>query len=235
MSNPTMNYLIANWKSNETVSETKTWLDYFHEAAPIASTNLQTIVCMPFTNLAEANRQIATYNLPITVGAQDVSIYEAGAHTGSITARMLSELIKFCLVGHSERRREFFETSDQVSTKSKELLEFNITPIICVDTPYLEEQIKSLYQLRLSIDKCLFVYEPLSAIGTGSPATPDTVETVASKIMFLTDSVCPVLYGGSVSRENIKSFIDLPSISGVLVGSNSLDPSKFAGLMSLIS
>lgn len=230
-----MNYLIANWKSNENLSETKVWLDYFREAAPTASASLQTIICIPFTNLAEANRQITTFNLPLIVGAQDVSIYEAGAHTGSITARMLSELVKFCLVGHSERRAEFGETSDQVSLKARELLDFKITPIVCVDTPYLEEQIKSLYQLKVPIGQCLFVYEPLSAIGTGEAATPEMVETVAAKIIFLTDSACPVLYGGSVNQENIKAFIDLPSITGVLVGSASLDPAKFANLAAQLS
>ncbi len=229
-----MRYLIGNWKSNENNTQTKLWLETFKNNQPPSKIDLSTIVCMPFTNLAEANRYVAEFNLPIQIGAQDVSAFPSGSHTGGITAGMLSELIGFCLVGHSERRQELGEDSDMVTSKAKILLESSITPIVCIDEPYLEEQVKSLYTGKVAIEKCLFAYEPLLAIGSGKPAVPDDVERVAAKINFLTDSVCPVIYGGSVGEANITSFASLPNISGVLVGTNSLDPKTFVKLMSCV-
>jgi len=114
-------------------------------------------------------------------------------------------------------------------------LEHGIIPIVCLDTPYLEEQIKAIYQLNLPIDRCLIAYEPLAAIGSGQPANLNLVESAATQIAFLTDSGCPILYGGSVTEENIASFVGLPNISGVLVGSASLNPHQFTSLMSQIS
>src|SRR3989338_4245410 len=219
-----MTYLIGNWKSNENITQTKIWLENFKNEKLKFSPGLETIVCMPFTDLAEANRFVNALNLPLKIGAQDVSPFASGAHTGGITAAMLSELIRYCLVGHSERRKDAGETSETVALKAFELLEYAITPVICVDTPYLEEQIKALFQHQVPINKCLFAYEPLSAIGTNAPADPSSVEHTAAKINFLTDAACPVIYGGSVSEENILSFTSLPNISGVLVGSHSLDP-----------
>lgn len=230
-----MFYLIGNWKSHETVTETKIWLEKFQAQNLIVKSDLEVVICMPFTNLAEANRLISLTNLQIKSGAQDVSQYESGTHTGGITAHMLSELVHFCLVGHSERRKDTNEDCSTVAQKTKLLLDSHITPIVCVDTPYLEEQVKSIYDLNLPINHCLFAYEPVTAIGTGQPATPENVETTAAKIAFLTDSACPILYGGSITRENLKSFLNLPNISGFLVGGSSLDPNHFADLINQIS
>jgi triosephosphate isomerase len=229
-----MFYLIGNWKSQETITQTKIWLEEFQKAHQSPKNDLEIVICAPFTDLAEANHLISLTNMPLKTGAQDVSQFESGAHTGGITAHMLSELVHYCIVGHSERRRDANEDCVTVATKTKLLLEAHITPIICVDIPYLEEQIKSIFSLNLPINHCLFAYEPISAIGTGQPATPENVETTAAKIAFLTDSACPILYGGSINRDNIKSFLNLPNISGFLVGGSSLDPKHFADLISQI-
>jgi triosephosphate isomerase (TIM) len=230
-----MVYLIGNWKSRETVTETKIWLEKFQSQNLSLHKNLEIVICMPFTDLAEANRLISLANLHLKTGAQDVSQFESGAHTGGITAHMLSELVHYCLVGHSERRRDTGEDCATVAEKTKLLLGAHITPIVCVDTPYLEEQVKSIFELNLPINNCLFAYEPIDAIGTGQPATPENIETVAAKIAFLTDSACPILYGGSITKDNLNSYIDLPNISGFLVGGSSLDPEHFANLITQIS
>lgn len=225
-----MRYLIGNWKSYNTISQTHIWLAEFSKAH-LPKANLTTIICAPFTNLAEANRLISQLNLPLQVGAQNVSAETAGKHTGEVTARMLSELTRYCLVGHSERRREFSETSALVAQKVKLLLEESLIPIICVDQPYLDEQIRELLALQLPLTTCIFAYEPVSAIGSGQAQDPGTAEVVAGKISFLTESQCPILYGGSVTPENVGAYLAKQHLDGCLVGTDSLTVPAFVKLM----
>ena len=173
--------------------------------------------------------------MPIVTGAQNVSHLAPGKHTGEITANMLAELVSFCIVGHSERRREFAETSEMVAEKARQLLENSITPIVCLDLPYLDEQIKELFQKNVDVSRCYFVYEPISAIGTGHPQDPVEANHVANQISFLIDNQAPILYGGSVTAENVKSFVDQNRIDGVLVGADSLEPTLFAGIINSLS
>lgn len=225
-----MRYLIGNWKSYNTISQTHIWLAEFSQAR-LPKANLTTIICAPFTNLAEVNRLISQLNLPLQVGAQNVSAETEGKHTGEVTARMLSELTRYCLVGHSERRREFSETSALVAQKVKRLLEESLIPIICVDQPYLDEQIRELLALQLPLTTCIFAYEPVSAIGSGQAQDPGTAEVVAGKISFLTESQCPILYGGSVTPENVGAYLVKQHLAGVLVGTDSLTVPAFVKLM----
>lgn len=226
-----MRYLIGNWKSFNTISQTNIWLSEFAKIYQRPRVPVTLVVCAPFTNLAEANRLIASRALPLQIGAQDVSPHPEGKHTGEITARMLSELTRFCLVGHSERRSEFGETSAAVAQKAKRLLEESLTPIVCLDAPYLDEQIRELLDLQLPLTSCLFVYEPQGAIGTGKPVSASEVELIAGKIAFLTESACPILYGGSVTPENVSSYLEKQHLDGVLVGTDSLSVSSFAKLL----
>ena len=225
-----MRYLIGNWKSYNTISQTHIWLSEFGQTR-LPKVNLTTIICAPFTNLAEVNRLINQENLPLQVGAQNVSAETEGKHTGEVTARMLSELTRYCLVGHSERRREFSETSAMVAQKVKRLLEESLVPIVCVDQPYLDEQIRELLALQLPLATCVFAYEPVSAIGSGQAQDASQAEVVAGKISFLTESQCPILYGGSVTPENVGSYLAKQHLDGVLVGTDSLTVPAFVKLM----
>lgn len=227
-----MRYLVGNWKSYNTISQTHLWLNGFAKYKIPMSRNLTTIICAPFTNLAEANRLVNELNLPLELGAQDVSSHPEGRHTGEITARMLSELVRYCLVGHSERRREFNETSKAVAEKTKLLLENAVTPVICLDVPYIEEQIRELLHFQLPLHQCIFAYEPVTAIGTGKAVDPAEAEIVAGKISFLTESQCHILYGGSVTHENVLDFVNQKHISGVLVGTDSLTIDSFTKILS---
>ncbi len=230
-----MKYVIGNWKSNQNVTESLVWLDGIAALRPQFQSNLQVILCLPFTDIAAFNHKISDLNLPIISGSQNVSHLPPGKHTGEITANMLSELVSFCIVGHSERRREFAETSEMIAHKTRYLLENAVTPIVCLDTPYLDKQIKELFSLDVDVSRCFFVYEPISAIGTGKPVDPIDANHVAGQIGFLTDNTAPVLYGGSVSADNVASFVDQSRIDGVLVGTDSLEPTLFAGIINSIS
>ena len=173
--------------------------------------------------------------MPIITGSQNVSHMPPGKHTGEITASMLSELVNYCIVGHSERRQEFNETSEMVAQKTRLLLENSIVPIVCLDLPYMDEQIKALFNLDVDVSRCFFVYEPISAIGTGHPVDPVDANHVAGQIAFLTDNQSPILYGGSISNDNAASFVSQVHLDGVLVGTDSLEPTLFAGIINNLS
>ncbi len=230
-----MKYVIGNWKSNQNITESLIWLDGLSALRPRFSSDLAVILCLPFTDIAAFNHKLADLELPIITGSQNVSHMPPGKHTGEITANMLSELVSYCIVGHSERRQEFSETSDVVALKARYLLENSITPIVCIDLPYLDEQVKALFNLDIEVSRCFFVYEPISAIGTGKPVDPVDANHVAGQIAFLTDNQAPILYGGSVSQDNVASFVNQSKINGVLVGTDSLEPTLFAGIINSLS
>ncbi len=229
-----MKYIIGNWKSNLNLTQSLVWLDDLIALRPKITVNKKVILALPFTDIAGFNQKLNEANFPVLTASQNVSHLPAGKHTGEVNAQMLSELVSFCLVGHSERRQEFGETSDIVAEKSVLLLENSITPIICLDKPYLDEQIKSLFHKAVEVSRCLFVYEPASAIGTNTPTDPKEAGRLANQISFLIDNQSPVLYGGSVSSDNVTDYLSEPSISGVLVGTDSLNPTHFSEIINLV-
>jgi triosephosphate isomerase len=230
-----MKYVIGNWKSNQNLTESLIWIDGIHAIKPKFPSDVTVILCLPFTDIAGFNHKLADLGIPIITGAQDVSHLAPGKHTGEITANMLGELVGYCIVGHSERRQDFGETSEMVAEKAKLLLENSITPIICLDLPYLDEQIKELFQKNIDVSRCFFVYEPIAAIGTGKPMDPTQANHTTNQISFLIDNVAPVLYGGSVTPDNVKSFVDQSRIDGVLVGTDSLEPTLFSEIISSLA
>lgn len=230
-----MKYVIGNWKSNQNLTESLIWIDGIQAIKPKFVENTKVILCLPFTDIAAFNHKLTDLGIPIETGAQNVSHLPPGKHTGEISANMLSELVSYCIVGHSERRREFGETSETVAEKAKMLLENSITPIVGLDLPYLDEQIKELFQKNIDVSRCFFVYEPLSAIGTGRPVDPIQANHVANQISFLIDNAAPIIYGGSVTADNVKNFVDQSRIDGVLVGADSLDPTSFSLIINALA
>ncbi len=226
-----MKYIIGNWKSNQNLTESLVWIDSIQAIKPRFNKDISVILCLPFTDIAGFNHKLADLEMPITTGAQNVSHLAPGKHTGEINAAMLAELVSFCIVGHSDRRREFAETSEMVAKKARLLLENSITPIVCLDLPYLDEQIKELFQKNIDVSRCIFVYEPIAAVGTGRPIDPVDANHTANQISFLIDNAAPILYGGSVTSDNVKSFVSQNRIDGVLVGTDSLEPTLFAEII----
>jgi len=226
-----MKYVVGNWKSNQNLTESLVWLDGIAAIRPKFSPQKTIILCLPFTDIAAFNHKLSDLNLNILTGAQNVSHLPPGKHTGEITANMLSELVNYCIVGHSERRRDFGETSTLVADKCRLLLENSITPIVCLDLPYLDEQIKELFSRDIDVCRCFFVYEPVTAVGTGHPIDPVDANHVANQISFLIDNSAPILYGGSVTSDNAADFVNQSRIDGVLVGTDSLEPMLFSSII----
>ena len=213
-----MRYLVANWKSNKTIAETKEWFQMLNaQCLTLNEENIKVIICAPFTLLYPLKKLIINNSaLIIHLGAQDLSPFPSGAYTGAISAEMLQGLVDYVLVGHSERRRYFGETNEMVVKKVKMALKYKITPIVCLDEPYLETQVQGL----------IFAYEPLAAISSGKPDTPENANRVAEKIKNMTKQA-PVLYGGSVNSKNAREFILEENIDGLLVGQASLGAKQF--------
>ena len=176
---------IANWKLNGDIQFIK---EYYQKLIP--SNNNCVVVCPPNIFL----NQLKTNNSNLFSGAQDVSIYNEGAYTGEISAAMLNDNnIKFCIVGHSERRQYFNESNKAVNLKSINLIKNKIIPVVCI-CETLEEKEKKitkdilLNQINESIpaisnnQNTIIAYEPIWAIGTGLTPTLDDIDEVHSYI-----------------------------------------------------
>lgn len=203
-------FIIANWKSNKTTVEAREWLE------SITTSNKEIIICPPFTLLSTVNELITRLQLPIKVGAQDISPFDSGAYTGEVNARQIKEFADYVIIGHSERRQNFQEEDSILEQKIAMAIKYQITPLFCV-------QGQATF-IPKGVD--IIAYEPVLAIGTGNADTPKNADTVAKAIKEK-NSISFVLYGGSVTADNIKSFTEMPNVDGVLVGAASLDSQEF--------
>jgi len=212
-------WVVANWKMNGSLQLLQDYQQAFGN-----SENL--IVYPPTVYLNQSTM--------LTLGAQNINEHPKGAFTGEISASMLADVgIKYCLVGHSERRQHFGEMNDLVRKKAELCLGNSITPIICIGETLEQYQAgKTLEILRTQLKECLpdskdlwVAYEPVWAIGTG--LTP-TTEEILSTHAFLREKLSTVtlLYGGSVNENNAESILGIPNVDGVLVGGACLDIDK---------
>lgn len=216
-------WVIANWKSNKNISEALNWLDIVGPKIP-RKENLKIAVCPPFTDIEEVKKNILVCNYPILVGAQDLSPFGDGPFTGEESARILSELVDLTILGHSERRENFGETDEMVKEKVEEAKKYKITPLVCLqnEDTFIPE------------GATFVAYEPVFAIGTGYPDTPQNANTVAGKLKEKKEEIT-VLYGGSVNPENAPAFLKEENLNGLLIGKASLNAEEFVKIIQVAS
>lgn len=209
-------FIVANWKSNKTESEAKNWLSAVSSLKGQDLSDKEIIVCPSFVHLSAMKMFIKEQKLPIKLGAQDISSFNEGAYTGEINGKQIKELADYVIIGHSERRKNFGETDEMLLEKFKFAKENSLAVIFCVQGK----------ETKIPENVDIVAYEPINAIGTGNPDTPENAEDVGAyfKANF---QVGAILYGGSVTAANVNSFTQMSNIDGVLVGKASLDPLEF--------
>ena len=241
--------IIGNWKLNLDHLEA---IQLFQKLNYSLNTDIDekiSIVVAPsHTSLRSIQTIIDADKLNIFLSSQDVSMFNDGAYTGEVSAHQLDKLnISFCIVGHSERRQHFNETDEIINIKVNNLINKEITPIICfgesndqrTDGNYMDFLINQIENstkgLRKDkVDEIIFAYEPIWAIGTGQNASlQDIVEVISkvkefiSKKSFFNEEKIKFIYGGSVSPDNSYEILNSKIIDGALVGGASLDVDKF--------
>lgn len=216
-----MNYIIANWKSNKLLNDATDWVE---QVGPKLHKNdeVVVIVCPPALYLEEISKAAQVSGGVLKVGSQNISGFTFGSYTGEETAEMVKQFGDYSIIGHSERRKNFAETNEILAEKVIRALEAGLIPVFCVqdeNTPIPE-------------GVTIVAYEPVFAIGTGTPDTPQNANEVCMKIVSTHTGVV-VLYGGSVTAENAKQFLAQEHISGLLIGKVSLDAEEFVKIVEL--
>ncbi|WCR57889.1 triosephosphate isomerase [Wolbachia endosymbiont of Ctenocephalides felis wCfeJ] len=218
--------IVANWKMNGTRSSFVDFIGKLNNKSNRITSKL--VICPPFTSFPDS---IELSN-NVSIGAQNCHHKKSGSYTGEISVEMLKELrCTYIILGHSERINE---TDGKIKLKSEATIESSLHPIICVgenaeDYKRGKTQEVIEYQCKNRLPthgEYTVAYEPIWAIGTGHVPSNDTVEEVIEVIKSCTDKK-DVIYGGSVSSENIENLLNISNLSGVLIGSASLDFDRF--------
>lgn len=238
--------MAANWKMNKTASETR---EFISKLVPEVSNKADvTIAIAPaFTSLMVAADELKNTN--IALAAQDVFYEEKGAYTGEVSPLMLVDIgCKYAIVGHSERRQYFNETDGIVNKKIKAAKKAGLGVIFCIGESLEEREAGKTFEVLLrqaekgldgiDAENMVLAYEPIWAIGTGKTATPgqaqDAHAYVRERLKVLygnkADEIC-IMYGGSVTPENVDSLMACKDVDGALVGGASLKVESFVRIV----
>jgi triosephosphate isomerase len=242
--------IAGNWKMNknivESVSLVKELKDFVRGIKGV-----DIVVCPSFTSLWVTKEIINGTN--IHLGAQNMYWETNGAFTGETSSLMLKDVgCEYVILGHSERRQYFKETSEEVARKTEAALSVNLIPIVCVGEnlkeresgktkAIIEQEIKALFSKIDStlVARIIIAYEPIWAIGTGRSSSSQDANLIIKFIRELFSSKygskiaerIRILYGGSVDPKNIKEFMNESDIDGALVGGASLHTLSFSQIV----
>lgn len=241
-----MNYFIAaNWKMNKTTAETLEFLKEFIPAVRDIRDDL--VVAPPFTALSTAAAAVRDTN--VQLAAQDVFWEEKGAYTGEVSTLMLHDVgCSHVIIGHSERRQYFKEDDVTVNRKIRAAKKGGLGIIFCVGESLDERDAGKTFDVikrqvedglvEVSPDGVVVAYEPIWAIGTGKTATTEQAQEVHAFIRKIiwnlygnkSDEI-RIIYGGSVTTDNVDSLMACRDVNGALVGGASLKPESFARIV----
>ncbi len=239
----------GNWKMNSTLKEAKDLVSAIVKNKPLNQKST-CIIFPPFVYLPEL---IKLFGKEISFGAQNCSSFKKGAYTGEVSAEMLADICcEYVLIGHSERRSYFNETSEQLIDKIKLALQHKLKVIFCfgellkdreANTQFnvVEEQLLSVLKKlnEKELKQITLAYEPVWAIGTGLTATPNQAEEMH---FFIRTSLqnnfgaeyansVQILYGGSCNATNAEELFSCPNVDGGLIGGASLKGNDFVSII----
>ncbi|MDI1308522.1 MAG: triose-phosphate isomerase [Methylotenera sp.] len=240
--------VVANRKMNGSLSSNKAFL----EGLLIGTQdfpNADYSVCMPHPYLFQAEAILK--NSPITWGGQNMSRYESGAYTGSVSPGMIKEFgCEYVIIGHSERRQRGHDTDHAIGERFEVAIKAGLKPIFCMGETLEEYEdgitdVVTIRQLNAVIEEIgvkglaggVLAYEPVWAIGTGKAASPEHAQNILSflrgHIELLDADIAEnirILYGGSVKADNAAKLFSMPDIDGGLVGGASLNTDEFVAI-----
>jgi len=207
----------------------------------------------PFTDLRSIQTLLDADRIPIGLGAQHCHYEERGAYTGEVSPVFLAKLaVRYCIVGHSERREHFGQTDDVVERTLHAILRHGMIPILCVGETLGEREAGETFdkihlQTRAALHGLspaqvaglVIAYEPIWAIGTGRTASAADAQEACAAIRTLVGELhgadpaaaIRIQYGGSVKPDNAAELLAQPDIDGALVGGASLEAESFAGIV----
>ena len=240
----------ANWKMNHGPSDAKAFMRAF--LTHYARRPDRTVMFFPPAVTFQTVKDALKDRTDILIGVQNIHWADKGAYTGETSAAIARDAgANLVLVGHSERRHVFGETNEEAGRKCRAALAAGLTPMLCVGEK-LEQREKGeteavvLRQLDAGLAdievakaaSMLIAYEPVWAIGTGKTATPEDASKVHARIRArLREKIgergtaIPILYGGSVNRDNARSLLAAADVDGLLVGGASLDAEGWAAIV----
>lgn len=238
--------IAGNWKMNGSLTANESLVKGL--LAGLGAPACHVALCVPSVYLAQC--QVLVAGSAIDLGAQDVSAHEVGAFTGEISGAMLKEFgVRYCIVGHSERRQYHFESDALVAAKTQRALACGITPIVCVgetlaerEAGKTEETVKRqlaavIHANGHCISEIVVAYEPVWAIGTGKTASTEQAQQVHAVLRAQLKAASPqadrihILYGGSMNAANAAQLLAQPDIDGGLVGGASLKAPDFLSII----
>lgn len=214
--------LAATFKSNKTQAEIDSWLKSVSPAVRAVPAQVLVAPSFPYLDLVGRSSEFV-------LTAQDVSPFPPGSYTGEVNATQLADLrVRFCLIGHSERRRYFHETHSEIANKADLLLQAGITPILCLSEADISPQLAALpAPIQPNIVYC---FEPPADIGGTETAPHDEIGRVLERLRGSLGPAATLMYGGSVNAANLGDLLSL-DLGGVLVSTASLDPADFIAVI----
>jgi triosephosphate isomerase len=239
-------FIAANWKMNKTVPEAEEFLGEFLPAVGDVK-DVDIVIAPPFTALYAVSQKLKGSN--VMLSAQDMFYEEKGAYTGEVSPLMLIDIgCAYTIIGHSERRQYFGDTDEVVNRKTLTALGKGLKVILCIGERLAEREAGKTNEVLkgqlkgalkdVDIDNLVVAYEPVWAIGTGVTATTeqaqDAHEFIRSEIAAGYGKKADglrILYGGSVTPDNVHDLMACPDVDGALVGGASLKAESFVKIV----
>lgn len=232
--------IVGNIKMNMKFGEIPNYINHFKN---IKNNNL--VICPSYIYIPYF------LNYDFYVGSQNVCVHEDGGYTGEVSARQLSSIgVKYTIIGHSERRIKLKETDVEINQKIKSSIQSKLKVILCVgETKEEKELLKKDVVLKRQIRNALFgindikdiiiAYEPVWSVGTNKlPSNDELIKTIIyikDLVYIMFQKNVKVIYGGSVNEINIDSLKQIKELDGFLIGSASLNPSRFIEIINKIN
>ncbi len=241
--------IAGNWKMHLNASQSSLLVHRLHERIFIHR-NIEIVLCPPMLTLQPLSLQIDRRKFRL--GVQNAYHKDEGAYTGEVSFTMLQDLVHYAIIGHSERRHIFNESLNEIAAKVAASIRNDITPILCVGETKSERLAGETRQVlhdhvvtalsgltAQDVAKMVIAYEPVWAIGTGDAAKPREAEDAIRTIRYnITELYGPkaakqvrVLYGGSVTPDVARGFLEVEGVDGLLVGGASINYHQFPGIV----